>query len=115
MKKAELSKADKMFLEKVAAGPVSFTYEPGANGHVKLVRSTTSGAQQPKYHALAVAGYLAEAVNGEIHHEAPPTTTVSFTMTAMGREALGLHSEPKPFVHHHRLPTEEELAVDAIE
>jgi hypothetical protein len=76
-----------MLLERVHHDLVSFTFEPNSRGKVKLVRSTTSGAQQPKYHALAVKGLLAEAVTGTPGHAGPPTTTVEFTLTSLGRDA----------------------------
>lgn len=109
-----MTKAEIMFLERVHAGAVSFTYEPDPNGgkHARLVHSTVSGAQQPKYHALAVQGLLAEKVTGEPHKA---RTTVSFTLTASGREVLGVHAPaPRP-VHWSPPISEEELAKDAIE
>jgi hypothetical protein len=104
-----------MLLERVAHGEVSFTFEPNARGKTKLVRSTTSGAQQPKYHALALKGLLAEAVNGTPGHAGPPTTTVSFTLTAAGRGEMGIHHEHKPNVNWHPAPTEADMERDGIE
>lgn len=110
-----LTKADKMLLERVAHGEVSFTFEPNARGKVKLVRSTTSGAQQPKYHALAVLGLLAEHVTGTPGHAGPPTTTVTFTLTSLGRSEMGIRAEPPRPVHWTPPVTEAELMKDAIE
>lgn len=110
-----LTKADKMLLERVAHGEVSFTYEPNSSGKVKLVRSTTSGAAQPKYHALAILGLLSEAVTGTPGHAGPPTTTVTFTLTALGRNEMGIHAERRPNVHWRPPVTEAELAKDGIE
>lgn len=110
-----LTKAERMLLERVHHDLVSFTFEPNARGKTKLVRSTTSGAQQPKYHALAVKGLLAESVTGTPGHNGPPTTTVEFTLTSLGRDELGVHAGHKPLVNFHPLATEEELAQDSIE
>lgn len=111
-----LTKAEKMLLERVQRDLVSFTFEPDQrSGKARLVRSTTSGAQQPKYHALAVAGYLSENVHGDIGHKGPPSTTVEFHLTALGREALGIHAPVKAPVNRWTAPTDEQLAVEGLE
>lgn len=78
-----------MLLERCARGPVSFTHAPTVRGHTtKLVRSTLGPKQQAPLHALALAGYLAEKVDG---CPLDVETTVTYTLTALGREWLGMH------------------------
>lgn len=116
MSAVQLTKADKMLIERCHTGPVSFTYEPCPAGrkHAKLVRSTISVTQQKKLHALAVQGLVAERITG-CTDGGPPTTTIEYTVTAAGREALGIACPVKPPVHWHALPTEEQMAKEGLE
>lgn len=96
---------DRMLLER-AQKTVSFTYCPAlTTGRVKLVRSSLSEGQKKHLHRLAIEGYLAESWHGCGGHGEPPETTVTFSLTAKGRDFLGIHAAPKPRVHG---PCEEE-------
>jgi len=112
----KLNQADRMLIERCVQGPVSFTFEPNPKGtHAKLVRSTISGTRQKRLHELAILGYVSERVHGSIDPGAPPTTTTTFTVTAMGREAVGARLPVKPLVHFRALPTEEQMAEEGLE
>lgn len=85
-----MKSTDVMLLERCARGPVSFTHAPTVRGHTtKLVRSTLGPKQQAPLHALACAGYLSEKVTGLMD---TMETTITYTLTALGREELGIHS-----------------------
>lgn len=85
-----MKSTDVMLLERCAQGPVSFTHEPTVRGNkTKLVRSTLSPKQQEPLYQLSLEGLLARKVSGcPIDGE----TTVTFTLTALGRDALGIHA-----------------------
>lgn len=112
---SSLTKHDRLLLERVQSGEVSFTWEPNSRGGVKLVKSTTKKGDQPKYHDLALKGLLSEKVDGHPGHSGPPVTTISFTLTALGKDALGLHAPARAPVHFTKVASEEELMKDAIE
>lgn len=113
-----LNKTDQKYLERLAQGSVSFTYAVDLNGGrtAKLVRSSVSSSLQKHYHRLAVAGYVAEVVSGCGGRGDPAEHTVTFTLTALGRKALGLRAPRAPTVNRSRSLTESELLAEgAIE
>jgi hypothetical protein len=84
-----------MLIERAAEGPIEFVYAPAlTTGHVKLVRSTLSSGQKKHLHRLAVEGYLAESYGGCGGRGEPPEMVVGFTVTALGRGAIGLRATP---------------------
>lgn len=110
-----LNKTDQTYLNRLAQSAVSFTHEPNATGKgTRLVRSTVSGSLQKHYHRLAVDGYCAESITGS-HDPGPPQTVVSYTLTALGRDALGLHKPLAKPVNRSRPLSESELYRDGIE
>lgn len=108
----DLTKTDIMLLERVAKGPVHFTHAPTVRGsHTKLVRSSVSPKQQSPLRNLAMLGFLALATSGSAPHF-PLETTVTYTLTSKGREALGLHKLQMPDVHRQPSLTDEQLAIE---
>lgn len=106
---------DIMLLERCAQGPVSFTHAPTVRGHTtKLVRSTVSPKQQAPLHQLALAGLVAEAVDPQASIS-PPESTVTYTLTARGRDALGLHARQMPPQHNFPLPSDAQLIRESKE
>lgn len=102
-----------LLLQRVAQGPVYFTHAVDEKGReTKVVRSTTSPTNQKHLHALALEGYVAETVTGTL---IPQETTVTYTLTAKGREFLGLHAAtPRPV--HRSLPlSDKQLEAEGIE
>lgn len=102
-----------LLLQRVAQGPVYFTHAVDPQGReTKVVRSTTSPSNQKHLHALALEGYVAAAITGT---PTPPETTVTYRLTAKGREFLGLHA-PTPRPIHRALPlTDKQLEAEGIE
>jgi hypothetical protein len=111
-----LSGNDRKYLERLGKGDVLFTHAIDINGRAtKLVRSTVSQSLQKHYHRLALEGLCAERVHGCGGHGSPPETTVTYSLTAMGREALGLHREEPPTRNRWTPPSDAELAREGIE
>lgn len=111
----KLTKNDKTLIERCIKEAIIYTYAPCERGgtHVKLVRSTTSISLRKRLHALALAGYVSEAVEGTADHEKPPETSIVFKATALGREAVDYHEPIKPQVYSVRSATDTELLEDA--
>lgn len=108
-----MNSTDIMLLQRCAQGPVSFTHAPTVTGHkTKLVRSTLSPKQQVPLHQLALAGLLAEAVEGCLHNQ---ETTVTYTLTALGRDTLGLHGRQERPQHAIQSPTDAQLLRESKE
>lgn len=86
---------ERRLLEAAINGAVTFSYEPCPRGgkHAKLVASSHPAELQERFHDLAMRGYMAQAVNGTPGHSGPPTTVVSFTLTALGKAEV---QGPKP-------------------
>lgn len=98
---------DIMLLERCAAGAVSFTHEPNPSGRgTRLVRSSISPSQQKKLRELANGGYVAEAVSGD---PIQSVTTVTYTLTALGRNELGIHAKKKQRRNNTTPPTDSAL------
>ena len=111
-----LNKTDKTYLQRLVQGPVQFTHAIDVNGRkTKLGRSTVSVSLQKHYHRLAVGGYCAEAVTGCNGHNEPPETTVTYTLSALGRAELGIHKEPPPPVNRSQPLSDVELYLEGIE
>jgi hypothetical protein len=101
--KKPLNAADRMLIERAAESPIEFTYAPVTmRRNAKLVRSSISPKWKEPLHRLAVAGYLAESTTGCGGHGEPPETTIGFTITALGRGAIGLRAAPA--VRARRIP-----------
>lgn len=109
-----MTKTDIMLLQRVAQGPVSFTHGVNARGATKLLRSTISSSQQKHLHRLALGGWVAEVVNPKASIS-PPETTVTYSLTSLGREELGIHKRLEPNVHHVKLPSESQLERQSME
>lgn len=79
-----------MLLERCAQSAVSYTHAPTIRGKTtKLVRSSLSPKQQKPLNELALAGHVSRHISGcPLDGE----TTVTYTITAKGRDALGLHA-----------------------
>ncbi len=109
-----LNAADRMLLQRLTQGPVTFTYSPCQRGgkHVKLTASTLSLSQKKPLHALALGGYVAESLVGD-PCAVPPHTTLTFTITGLGRGVLG-PAPDKPLIHRHALLSEDQMAEDSI-
>lgn len=111
---AKLTTTEIMLLERVARGPVSFTHAPLASGKgTKLVRSSMSPSQQAPLHDLAMRGLLARAVTGSAPHF-PLETHVTYTLTSLGRDALGLHAVLPLPVHRDVSLTDEQLEREGL-
>ena len=106
-----LNKTDSMYLQRLSSGPVSFVYAPHGRG-TKLVRSTVSVSLQKHYRRLAVAGYCAEKVTGCNGRNEPPEHTITYTLTALGRQELGIHAQVMPPVHRQASLTDAELLAE---
>lgn len=110
-----ISKTELLLLQRVAQSPVSFTHAPQVRGKgTKLVRSTLSPSRQKELYALSIRGYLAHAVTGCGGHGTPPETTVTYTLTAQGRVALGIHHRAMPPVHRNLPLTDAQLEREGI-
>lgn len=108
-----MKSADVMLLERCAQSPVSFTHAVTIVGRrPKLVRSTIGPKQQAPMHQLAVAGYLSEKVTGCPHDG---ETTVTYTLTALGREAMGIYQRSKPARYARPWPTDAQLERESRE
>lgn len=112
----KLKSSDRMLLERVARGPVSYTHAIDMRGtHTKLVRTTLSQSQHKHLHRLAVDGYLAEKITGCGGQGEPPETTVAYKLTALGQAALDIHPSRKPPVNRWTPPTEAEMEKEGLE
>lgn len=111
-----MTKTEQLLLERCEQGPVSFTHAADIKGrYTRLVRSTISPSQQKHLHELAVAGYVAERVSGCGGLGTPPESTVTYSLTALGRSVLGIRA-PTPVPIHRTMPlTDEELELEGIE
>lgn len=111
-----LNKTDETYLNRLSQGPVIYTHAIDTTGRkTKLVRSTTSPSLQKHYHRLAVDGYCAEVVSGCGGHGEPPETSVTYTLTALGRSVLGIRAPtPRP-INRWTPPSDAELAAEGIE
>lgn len=111
----ELSKTDIMLLERLGRGDVTYRYEPArTKAKPKLVGSSLSPKQQAPLHALAVAGYASEHVESNAGCGHLPGTTVRFSLTALGRAAIGKHSLARLPVNRAQPLTEKELAAEGV-
>jgi hypothetical protein len=114
--KQKLKHNDRLLLQRVSQGPVAFTHAIDVSGrYTKLVRSSISYSQNKHLHRLALEGYLCQKVTGCGGHGEPPETVVTYTLTALGREALDIHAPRKPTVNRWTAPTEEEMLKEGIE
>lgn len=77
-------------LQKLAAGPVVYTYAPNGKG-VKLESSTTSVSLKKHFEDLAHSGHAFRRDTGE-PTGCPPTMSITFTLTALGREELDMYA-----------------------
>lgn len=94
-------------------GEVRFTHEPMPRGrHTIVTSSCVDPSSQPQFHALAVAGLLAQSMRGDTNSM---STTVVYQLTALGRDALGIHRQEPRSVHRTRYATDEELEREGIE
>lgn len=108
-----MKSSDLMLLERCARGPVSFTHAPTVRGHTtKLVRSTLGPKQQAPLHQLALAGFLAEKIEG---CPLVGETTVTYTLTARGRDVLGIHKRQMPPQYATPNPTDAQLLRESRE
>lgn len=104
-----LNRAETTLLERVAASPVSFTHAPNARGtSTKLVRSSISPSRQAQLVELTARGYVSRAITGSAPHF-PLETTVTYTLTALGRVVLGLHARTELPKHRDVSLTDEQL------
>lgn len=108
-----MNSGDNLLLERLATGPIIFTYSPDVRGgkHVKLTKSTVSPSQKKHLHRLARSGHVASEIHGD-PCAMPPHTTLTFTITALGRSTL-VPRRAAPNVHHHVIPSEEQLAAES--
>jgi hypothetical protein len=113
---ADLNKTDKMYLERLATGPVQFIHGIDIHGRAtKLLRSSVSPSLQKHYHRLAVSGYVSEVVSGDNGQGNPPEHVVTYSLTALGRSKINLRNEPKPPVNRWTPPSNYELAQEGSE
>lgn len=114
---AGLKVDDKKLLRRCARGPVSFTHAIDLEGKVqtRVIRSTIPRGRQKELHALALHGLVCEAVTGCGGHGEPPEHTVTYTLTAYGRAALGLHAPEGVRTRGSTALTDEQLAEEGIE
>lgn len=98
-------------LERVAKDPVVFVYAPHGKG-VKLESSSVSVSLKKHMEALALSGHVSRRDTGE-PAGCPPTMSITFTVTALGREELDLHNAVKPDERVTRPLTESELLAQA--
>jgi len=102
-------------LKRLADKPARFGYEIPHAGHKtpKLVSATHRGIKGKELSALALEGYLARrAIDDGPRDE--PAIVVTFTLTAKGREALGLKPERPPPRYRRKLPSESEMARQSL-
>lgn len=112
-----LKDTDKALLLRCARGPISFTHAIDLEGHVqtRVIRSTIPPQRQKELHALALRALVAETVTGCGGHGEPPEHTVSYTLTAFGRVAIGLHAPDPVRTRGSTALTDEQLAAEGIE
>lgn len=103
---------ERKLLERCAQSTISFTYAPCPKGrtHARLLRSTISGQQHKRLHALALGGYVAENVDSDPH---AVETTITYTMTARGQRELFGVQHPAELTRVQKLPTAETLTAEA--
>ena len=112
----KLKHNDRLLLQRVRKGPVLFTHAADMSGrYTKLVRSTLSISQSKHLHRLALEGYLCEKITGCGGMGEPPETTVTYTLTALGRDAIGDKPTRKPEVNRWTPPSEEDMLREGIE
>lgn len=110
----------RQLIERVAyLSYIRFTYEPDPrDAHVRLVwsnlhdRPKIAAQSRATLHQLALDGYLAEKVDGDMH---AGQTFVTYTMTAKGREAIAGLAPRKLLVHRQIGATDAELEAEGIE
>lgn len=110
----ELTRADRALLTTIVKqGKVHYRFEPCPRGaaHAKLVDSTLPRSRQADCHRLALAGLLACEVDGDAH---TPHTTVRYSLTAMGRDALGMRRAMPAQVHRQSHLSEDALAQEGL-
>lgn len=91
---------ERLCLQRIATSPVSFTHAIDMRGKAtKLARSSISPSQQKICEALAIQGFVSRAVSGD-HSSTPPETSVTYTLTALGRAELDMKPERRAYVNH---------------
>lgn len=112
---ARLRANDLTILQRCASGPVRFVYAPDPKGgsHAKLLRSDVSPSLRKHFDSLALDGYVARAITGCEGKKEPPETVVTFTMTAYGREHIGVARPVAPLQRVTRLKTNAQLLEEA--
>lgn len=104
-------------IRRCAKQPVFYAYAPCAGGgtHAKLVRANADEHISRDLHRLALDGYLAERIAGCGGRGEPPETVITYTVTALGRDSVGLHRAQVPAKHRSQPLTDAELEAEGIE
>lgn len=90
----KLSANLRTLLERVSTTPATFTFEPHGKG-VKLVASNISVSQRKHLDTLASDGLVARHGSGD-PTGCPPHTTMTYSLTALGRDELDMHTRVTP-------------------
>lgn len=108
----KLTKNDLTLIQRCVQSPVTYTFAPCPRGgtHAKLVRSAASPSLRKHLRRLALGGYIAESTTDSIE---PPEHTFVYSVTALGREAVGEYRTVKPLVNVDRTPSDTELLAEA--
>jgi hypothetical protein len=107
---------EKKVLERCLQGPVSFTHAIDMAGKVqpRVIRSTLSPSQQKYLHALALRGLAFEAVTGCGGRGEPPECTVTYSISSLGRLALGCKAHMPEHTRASTALTDEQLEAEGI-
>lgn len=113
----EINDDQKKLLKRCAKGPVSFTHAIDLSGRVqtRVIRSTIKSSLQKHLHRLALSGLVFENVTGCGGHGEPPEHTVTYTISALGRSAIGLHAPAPKRTRASTALTDEQLEAEGIE
>lgn len=105
----KLNANDKTLIARCASQPAVYTMS-GA----KCIKFNLPPKCKKRLHEIAAAGYLAEAQ--ETKGGGPvPESVITFSVTALGREAVDLYREVKPLKNFERSKSDSELLREAQE
>lgn len=110
----KLKANERSLIERVLQSPLAFTWGPCPKGgtHARLLRSSGSPSQVKHLRRFALAGLLSEKITDSA---SPPEHTVTYTITALGREAIDHYAAIAPRRNADRAATDSELLREAIQ
>lgn len=111
----ELSKSDHEHVVRCIREPIWFVYAPVGGSHARLISCNASETLRKHLDKLCLSGHLSRTVTGCHGRREPPETRVTYSATAIGREAVDHHQAVKPLVNVTRIKSSSELLAEANE